>query len=168
MSGRAAPLADDYPVGSSLPPVTRRVTREMIRAYAEASGDRNPIHLDEEFAKSVGLPGVIAHGLLSFAFLGAYLAAWAGDPGRVRSLSARFAAPVLPGDDVTCTAQVVAIERDGALDRVTLKVEGVNQRGERVLSRGQAVVELPRAGGRAEGGAGSDSTVRSGAEGGER
>src|SRR5260221_2920147 len=85
------------------PPMTRTVTftKEMIAAYAEASGDRNPIHLDDEFARSVGLPGVIAHGLLQMGLA----ARVAGNPSRLRRLSVRFAGMVRPGDTVRFTGE---------------------------------------------------------------
>lgn len=137
------PRFGDYPVGATLPPVSRTISREQIAAYAEASGDRNPIHLDEAFARSVGLPGVIAHGLLSFAFLGTMITGWTGDPASVKRLSARFSGIVRPGDTVTCRAEVSRAEVTDGVGLLTLRLEGVNQHGERVLSRGQAVVQLP-------------------------
>ncbi|MBE3590608.1 MAG: MaoC family dehydratase N-terminal domain-containing protein [Firmicutes bacterium] len=146
-AGALRPRFGDYPVGAAIPPLVRTVTREQIAAYAEASGDRNPIHLDEEFARSVGLDGIIAHGLLSMAFLGTMLTEWLGDPAALRSLSVRFSGVVRPGDTLTCTGEVTAAEvvegSGGRVGRLRLALTGVNQRGERVLSRGQAVVELP-------------------------
>jgi len=62
--------------GQALPPLTKHVTVEQIRQYAEASGDRNPIHLDETFARSAGLPGVIAHGMLTMAFANQMVTDW--------------------------------------------------------------------------------------------
>src|ERR1700716_3502382 len=97
-------------------------TKEQIAEYAQASGDLNPIHLDEEFARSVGLPGVIAHGMLQMGLL----ARVAGPPERLRRLSCRFAGMVSPGDTVTFRAE----ERDG---RVVLSA--VNQDGQPVLSK---------------------------------
>jgi len=76
------------------------ISREQITAYAEASGDRNPIHLDEEFAKSVGLPGVIAHGMLQMGLLASWLTTAIGDHRRLRRLGVRFAGVVVPGDRV--------------------------------------------------------------------
>src|SRR5947209_14734215 len=90
------------------PDMTRtfEFTLEQIDAYAEASGDRNPIHLDDEFARKVGLPGVIAHGMLQMGLM-ANLAVEAagGDPRRVRRLGCRFAAMVVPGDRVTFSGE---------------------------------------------------------------
>src|SRR5205823_4601828 len=100
-------------------------TREQIEAYAEASGDRNPIHLDEEFARSVGLPGVIAHGLLQMGLL----ARVAGDPSRLRRLTCRFAGMVRPGDTVTFRATGLATEPE---------LSALNQEGQPVLTRGRA------------------------------
>jgi acyl dehydratase len=98
---------------------------EQFAAYAEASGDHNPIHLDDDFARSVGLPGVIAHGMLQMGLL----ARVAGDPGRLRRLSCRFAGLVRPGDIVTFRGT----EKDGRVE-----LTAVNQRGEQVLTRASA------------------------------
>src|SRR4029077_15737337 len=90
------------------PPVTKRsvtFTAAQISAYAEASGDHNPIHLDDEFARSVGLPGVIAHGMLQMGILGTVSAQAAGGPEKLRRLSVRFADMVEPGDTVVFRAE---------------------------------------------------------------
>ena len=110
----------------------RRVTftREQIAAYAEASGDHNPIHLDDEFARSVGLPGVIAHGMLQMGIAATVAADAAGGAGRLRRMSVRFAGMVVPGDTVTFSAEPVGA---GKLD-----VKAVNQRGEAVLTKASA------------------------------
>lgn len=91
-------------------------TEEQIAAYAEASGDLNPIHLDDEFARKVGLPGVIAHGMLQMALL----ARVAGEHGRLRRLSCRFAGMVRPGDTVTFRGE----ERDGCVHLTALDQDG--------------------------------------------
>jgi len=106
-------------VGDEMSPLARTVTQEQINAYAEASGDRNPIHVDPEFARAVGLPGTIAHGLLDMAILTEAVARWAGGYQQVASLSCRFSKPLLPGETVTCSGRVVAIDdsnRTAALD----------------------------------------------------
>ena len=103
--------------------------RKQIAAYAEASGDHNPIHLDNDFARSVGLPGVIAHGMLQMGIL-AVVAEEAADGCALRRLTCRFAGVVVPGDTVTFTAQSAG---PGKLD---LRV--VNQRGEPVLTKAVA------------------------------
>jgi acyl dehydratase len=103
-------------------------TREQIAAYAEASGDPNPIHLDDELARSMGLPGVIAHGLLQMGLL----AKVAGGPGHLRRLSCRFAGMVQPGDTVTFRAE----DRDGRVELTAL-----NQEGRAVLTKAFAELQ---------------------------
>jgi acyl dehydratase len=105
-------------------------TKEQIAAYAEASGDHNPIHLDEAFARSVGLPGVIAHGMLQMGIAGTVAAEAAGGGARLRRLVCRFAGMVVPGDTVTFSAEPAG---PGKLD-----VRAVNQRGESVLTKSAA------------------------------
>jgi acyl dehydratase len=103
--------------------------KDQIAAYAKASGDLNPIHLDDDFARSVGLPGVIAHGLLQMGML-AVVAEAAADGRPLRKLRCRFAGMVVPGDTVTFTAQPAG---PGKLD-----LRAVNQRGEPVLTKASA------------------------------
>jgi len=102
-------------------------TREQIAAYAEASGDRNPIHLDDDFARSVGLPGLIAHGMLQMGIAATVAAEAAGGPDRLRRVFVRFAGMVLPGDTVTFRAEPVG---EGKLE-----LSAVNQKGESVLTK---------------------------------
>jgi acyl dehydratase len=115
-----------------------RVTREQIQAYAEASGDRNPIHLDEEFARSVGLPGVIAHGMLGMAQLANYVVRHAGDHRRLRRLRCRFAGMVLPGDEITFGGRVT--DREDGIEKLELRA--VNQKGETVISKAYAELRV--------------------------
>lgn len=98
---------------------------EQIAAYAEASGDHNPIHLDDEVARSVGLPGVIAHGMLQMGLL----ARVAGEPSRLRRLRCRFAGMVRPGDTVAFRGD----ERDGRVQLTAL-----NQDGQPVVTKATA------------------------------
>jgi acyl dehydratase len=81
--------------GQALPTHEFEITRADLVAYAEASGDDNPIHQDEEVAQAVGLPGVIAHGMVTLALAARAVEAWAGGPGRVRELGAKFTRPVV-------------------------------------------------------------------------
>jgi acyl dehydratase len=112
----------------------RRVsfTRDQIAAYADASGDQNPIHLDDDFAKSVGLPGVIVHGMLQMGILATVAAEEAGGPEHLRRILVRFAGMVEPGDTVTFTAS------RGSGDR--LELTAVNQKGEAVLTKSVAEI----------------------------
>jgi acyl dehydratase len=105
-------------------------TKEQIAAYADASGDHNPIHLDGDFARTVGLPGIIAHGMFQMGLMATVAADAAGGPEKLRRLYCRFAGMVVPGDTVTFTAEPLA---QGKLD-----LRAVNQRGEPVLTKSVA------------------------------
>jgi acyl dehydratase len=128
--------------GDVITPLSRTVTQEQINAYAEASGDHNPIHLDPEFAISVGLPGTIAHGLLELGILAEAISVWAGGSANLRSLSCRFSKPLRAGDTIICTGTVVAV--DEAEGVATLEVGASSDRGDRVLTNGRATVRLSR------------------------
>jgi len=115
------------------------IDRELLRNYADASGDQNPIHQDEEFAKSVGLPNVIAHGMLTMALVGKYISDWAGGPASVKEFSARFVKPVVvPAGakvDLTVNAQVTeAVDKNVRLN-ITATSDGV-----KVLAMAKALV----------------------------
>lgn len=137
-----APALAAVAVGDSIALLARTVTQEQIDAYAEASGDHNPIHVDPEFAVSVGLPGAIAHGLLEMGILADAVAAWAGGNANLLSLSCRFSKPLLAGDTIICTGTVIAI--DDAEGIATLEVGASSDRGDRVLTNGRATVRLSR------------------------
>ena len=108
---------------------TVTVTRNQIAAYAAASGDRNPIHLDDEFARGVGLPGLIAHGMLVMGLMASTI----GEPHNLRRIAVRFGGMVVPGDTITFRAEPAGEEGKLALS-------AVNQRGEAVLTKGVAEV----------------------------
>src|SRR5579862_6716383 len=140
-TGVSAPIAAEVAAGDSVTPMSRRVTQDQINAYADASGDHNPIHLDPDFARSVGLPGTIAHGLLEMGILADALASWAGGNANLLSLSCRFSKPLLPGDTIICTGTVVGVDDSGV---ATLEVGATSDRGDRVLTNGRATVRLSR------------------------
>ena len=127
-------------VGTTLPERVFTINRELLKAYADASGDQNPIHQNEEFALSVGLPNVIAHGMLTMALVGKYVTDWAGGSSNVTHYGARFIKPVIvPADtdvDLTVTAVVSAVE-DGL---ITLDLTA-NSAGVKVLGMAKAVVK---------------------------
>ena len=138
----AGPAVDGVAVGTELPPLTVRLTRTDLVRYAGASGDFNPIHHSEHFAAAVGLPGVVAHGLLTMGTALRLVTDWVGDPGRVRSYAVRFTKPVLVPDDgvgaeVVVTGTVVALE--GTVATVGLEVVSA---GQKVLGAARAQVEL--------------------------
>jgi len=97
--------------GTELPTQTYTVTRADLVAYAAASGDHNPIHQDEEVARAVGLPGVIAHGMYTLALAARAADTWAGAPGRVVELGAKFTKPVVVPESGT-EVQVEGTWRD--------------------------------------------------------
>ncbi|HYQ69996.1 MaoC family dehydratase [Actinophytocola sp.] len=131
--------------GDELPPLEIRLRRADLVRYAGASLDFNPIHWNEKLAGEVGLPGVIAHGMLTMAVAGRLVTNWVGDPGAVVEYGARFIRPV-----------VVPNDADGALVEVTGKVKEVREDGtarvditarfdgKAVLGKAIAVVRLPK------------------------
>lgn len=126
-------------VGTTLPEHVFTINRELLKAYADASGDQNPIHQNEEFALSVGLPNVIAHGMLTMALVGKYVTDWAGGSSNVTHYGARFIKPVIvPADidvDLTVTAVISAVEND----LITLDLTATSA-GVKVLGMAKAVV----------------------------
>lgn len=107
--------------GDELPPAPRVVTREDVRAYAAASGDRNPLHLDDDVARSAGFDGVIAHGMFTMGHLATAIAGWIGDGAVVRRIRVQFRSPVAMGETIVAHARVRSVDADAR--RVTLDVE---------------------------------------------
>jgi acyl dehydratase len=122
--------------GEPLPTLTKAVTQAQIDAYADVSDDHNPIHINPDVARSVGLDGTIAHGMLSMAFAGQTLTDWltsASGRGRLRRLRVRFQAMVRPGDTLACRGALrPAPDEPGKPRLADVWIE--NQRGERVLT----------------------------------
>ncbi len=131
----------DLDSGSVLPDLRKPpITKVQLVKYAGASGDYNLIHTDDETARWVGLEGVIAHGMLSMAFLGEYLC-WLAGPESVRRLSVRFVEMVRPGDTLTCRGRVREYTAVKTGRRLQLEVWAENQRDERVTV-GEAEVQI--------------------------
>ena len=126
-------------VGMTLPEKVFYIDRALLKAYADASGDQNPIHQNEEFALSVGLPNVISHGMLTMALAGKYLTEWAGGSANVREFSARFIKPVIvpAGEKVDLTVVATVTEVDG--NTVKLDITATSA-GVKVLGMAKAVV----------------------------
>jgi len=119
-------------VGGTLPELRKdAITKLQLVKYAGASGDYNLIHTDDETARRVGLDGVIAHGMLSMAFLGEYLC-WLTRPESIRRLTVRFVEMVRPGDVLTCRARVKALDQTAGGRRMTLELWAENQRAQQV------------------------------------
>ena len=126
-------------VGMTLPEKIFYIDRALLKAYADASGDQNPIHQNEEFALSVGLPNVISHGMLTMALAGKYVTEWAGGSANVREFSVRFIKPVIvpAGEKVDLTVVATVTEVDG--DTVKLDITATSA-GVKVLGMAKAVV----------------------------
>nr|WP_202507250.1 MaoC family dehydratase [Amycolatopsis rubida] len=124
-----------------MPPLEVRITRAQLVRYAGASLDFNPIHWNENFATKVGLPDVIAHGMLTMALSGRIVTDWLGDPARLVDFSTRFTRPVVVPDNdegalVEVTGKVGALTDEG-LARIDLTVKF---EGKTVLGKPQALV----------------------------
>ena len=117
------------------------IDRELLKKYADASGDQNPIHQDEAFAKSVGLPDVIAHGMLTMALVGKYVSDWGGSPASVKEFSARFVKPVIvpAGVSADLTVSATVTEVIGNCARLSLSATSA---GVKVLGMAKALVEF--------------------------
>lgn len=138
----------DAVTGQQLTPLFKPpITQEQLRRYAEASGDYNPIHLDEQAARRVGLDSVIAHGMLSMAFLGQFVNQQIADiPGaRIAELRVRFLNMVRLGDTLTCLGVVKSqAVNDDLSQSITIECWAQNQKGDKVTT-GEAVVIVPLA-----------------------
>ena len=126
-------------VGMTLPEKIFYIDRALLKAYADASGDQNPIHQNEEFALSVGLPNVISHGMLTMALAGKYVTEWAGGSTNVREFSARFIKPVIvpAGEKVDLTVVATVSEVDGKTVKLDITATSA---GVKVLGMAKAVV----------------------------
>ncbi len=137
------PVLADLSVGQEVLRTSTPLTRAHLVAYAGASGDQNPIHWNARFATEVGLPDVIAHGMLTMAVAVAPVSAWAGDPGAVVDYGVRFTKPVVvpdPGEAVLEIVGTVAkIDPDAGTVRVDLTVTCA---GAGVLGKARASVRL--------------------------
>ncbi|MDQ3954865.1 MAG: MaoC family dehydratase N-terminal domain-containing protein [Actinomycetota bacterium] len=124
------------------------VSRDDIVRYAEASGDDNPIHQDEDYARKSGAPTVFAMGMLPAGYLATALSGWFGGPHHIRRYKVRFTTRVWPGDEVVCSGRITAIE--GGLVKVTVEArrrgaspEGLDLPEEETAIVGEADIELP-------------------------
>lgn len=130
-------------IGSELFRSTTTIDRARLVRYAGASGDFNPIHWNERFATDVGLPGVIAHGMLTMGCAAAALEEWVEDPSRVLAFGTRFARPVVIPDPGEATLEIVGTL--GAVDAGTWRVDlKVTCEGTGVLARTRATVKAPQ------------------------
>ena len=138
---------EDVEVGQAMPPLSKGPLEQIqLTRYAGASGDFNPIHQDDAFAKAAGMGGVFAHGMLSMGFVAQSVTDWVG-VGTVKKISVRFAGLVRLGDVITCRGAVVAKRpaKNGHEDNlVDLELIAENQKGEKVVTGKATVALLPR------------------------
>ncbi len=136
MSARA------FHVGERLGPLRRGpITTRQLVEYAGSSLDFNRIHYDEPFAKAGGFPQVIAHGMLSMAFLGQLVAGLTRGPAAIRQLSARFRAVTFPGDEVEVRGEVTAVREEDGRTLVELSLQAMRSDGTLTLD-GAATLSL--------------------------
>jgi len=122
--------------------VVKHITQREINQYAEASGDFNPIHVDEAFAAQTPLGGTIAHGMLILAYMSEMMTeAFGNNWLEGGKLSVRFKAPARPQDTITTSGKIDSIENKEGVTYVNCSLESCNQKGETVISGG-AVVKL--------------------------
>lgn len=130
-----------FAVGQEIAPKVFFINRAALVEYAVASGDQNPIHQDEDFAKSVGLENVIAHGMFTMGLVGQYISAVAGGSSKVKEFSARFTKPVIvPADtnvELLVSATVTEVTEQFAKFEVTAICDGV-----KVLGMAKAIISL--------------------------
>lgn len=134
---------DALNVGDEVFSVPKVVKREDVKAYADASGDQNPLHQDDAFARSVGFPGIIAHGMFSMAHLVTALKDWVGDPAALRSIAAQFRAVVYMDETLVAKGRVAS--KDEGSREVTLDLwSEVERDGDNVkaIKNSRAVVWL--------------------------
>ena len=136
---------EDVEPGTELPSASFPVNRATLVQYAGASGDFNPIHWNEKFAKEVGLPDVIAHGMFTMAEAVRVVTDWVGDPGAVAEYGVRFTKPVVvPNDETGALIEVsakVAAKLDDEARTVRVDLTAMSA-GQKVLGMSRAVVRL--------------------------
>jgi acyl dehydratase len=101
---------EDLKVGDEIPVYSKVVKREDVKAYADASGDQNPLHQDDNFARSVGFPGIIAHGMFTMAHLATALTRWAGDPVALKRIKVQFRAVVYMDETIEAGGTISALD----------------------------------------------------------
>lgn len=134
---------EDLAVGDAIPTRSRVVTREDVKAYADASGDQNPLHQRDEVARAAGFPGIIAHGMFTMGHLVSCLVDWLGDAAALRRIRVQFRAPVFMGETIVAGGTVRSLDpstRTALLDVwVTVERDGTT---EWPIRRSEAEVRL--------------------------
>jgi acyl dehydratase len=130
-------------VGDEIPSLSKVVKRNEVKAYADASGDQNPLHQDDDFARGVGFPGIIAHGMFSMAHVVKAVTDWVGDPGALKRMKVQFRAVVFMDETLVAKGRVIAVDRATRRARLSVSAE-VDRAGARQLpiKNSEAEVEL--------------------------
>jgi len=135
---------DALEAGTELPSLARVVTREDVKAYADAGGDQNPLHQDDEAARAAGFEGIIAHGMFTMGHMAACVVGWAGPDAQVRRISATFRSPVSMGETLLAGGRVRSLDPDERVaiveTWVTVDRDGLT---EFPVKRGEATVRFP-------------------------
>lgn len=138
-----AHTVESVAVGEEIPDVDYHLTRDTLVRYAGASGDFNPIHYRDDVAASVGLPGVLAHGMLTMGVAVQSTVNWIGDPGRIVDYQTRFTRPVVvdpaAGATLSVAGKVAQVDAENGVARVDLTV---TFNGDTVLGKAQVQVRL--------------------------
>ena len=134
---------EDVRVGDEVFAVSKVVKREDVKAYADASGDQNPLHQDDGFARGVGFPGIIAHGMFTMAHLTKAITDWIGDPGALRSIKVQFRAVVYMDETLVARGRIESLDPITRTARLSVWEE-IDRVGERLLpvKNSQAEVRL--------------------------
>lgn len=134
---------EDVRVGDAIPSQSTVVRREDVKAYAVASGDQNPLHQDDAFARSVGFPGIIAHGMFTMAHVTRAVTDWLGDPGSLKRMKVQFRAVVFMDETLVARGEIASV--DEGTRRATLRLWAeIDRDGQRVVAikNSEAEVEL--------------------------
>lgn len=139
---RSAATPDVLEVGAEMPVHEYRIRRADLIAYAGASGDMNPIHWSDSAAEQAGLPGVIAHGMLTMARSAAAVTSWLGKTAQVEEYGVRFVSPIaVTGEDALVRVQATVVDRTEP-GRVTVELTATHD-GRQVLGRARMIAVLP-------------------------
>ena len=132
---------EDVTVGDELAPLSKMVRREDVKAYADASGDQNPLHQDDAFARGVGFPGIIAHGMFTMAHLTKAITDWAGDPGALKRMHVQFRQVVFMDETIVARGRIIELDPDAKRARLDVWVE-LDRAGDRILPIKNSVAEV--------------------------
>ncbi len=136
---------EDINEGDSIPELVKEpMTRVQLVKYAGASGDFNPLHTVEDFAKKAGFDQPIAHGMISMAFAGQFLTNWL-PRGTLKKFGTRFTAVTFPGDTITCKGKITRKFQEGGQNLIEMDIWAETQKGQKTV-QGTAVAALPSRG----------------------